>query len=96
MYELKRSLKIIKIPIYRVVQPNLPLTNRDAGLKVYDISYEIYINVDGACRGNRRYNAIAAAAVVIYSNSGYSKIRSTRLPNNPIPTNQSAKLTAVI
>ena len=58
--------------------------------------YEMHMNVDGACRGNRRYNAIAAAAVVIHSKSGHSKIRSTRLPNNPTPTNQSAELTAVI
>ena len=73
--------------IYRAVQPNLPLTNRDADLRAYDMPYEIYINVDGAYRGNGRYNAIAAAAVVIYLKSGYSKIRSTRLPNNPILTN---------
>lgn len=82
--------------MYRAVQPNLPLTNRDAGLRAYDMPYEIYMNVDGACRGNGRYNTIAAAAVVIYLKSGHSKIRSTRLPNNPTPTNQSAELTAVI
>ncbi|KAL8941027.1 MAG: hypothetical protein Q9211_001993, partial [Gyalolechia sp. 1 TL-2023] len=54
------------------------------------------MSVDGACRHNGYRDATAAAAVIIHTRRGGSKIWTRRLPDHPQPTNQAAELTAII
>lgn len=58
--------------------------------------YTMRISVDGACRHNGYRGATAAAAVMLHTRRGGSKIWTRRLPDHPHPTNQAAELTAIV
>ena len=59
--------------------------------------YIMRMTVDGGCRRNGYYGAIAAAAVVIYDRWGRKTIRTTSVDDyDASPTNQAAELTAIL
>jgi ribonuclease HI len=58
--------------------------------------YVIEIEVDGGCRFQGSKDAIAAAAAVRVFRDGRHSAWTQTLPDSPPPTNQRAKITAII
>ncbi|KAK6541460.1 hypothetical protein TWF694_007270 [Orbilia ellipsospora] len=59
--------------------------------------YRMDFKVDGACRGNGRPGAIAAAAACLYTRGNTYYSRTEQLPyDDPVATNDRAELQAII
>ncbi|KAF3913729.1 hypothetical protein AA313_de0206288 [Arthrobotrys entomopaga] len=60
------------------------------------MGYIMKFQVDGACRGNGKPGAIAAAAACLLTRGSTYYTRTRALPSNPVPNNARAEIQALV